>query len=67
MYVRAYVPAYIRTWWVALRNVTRNVVAYHRYRLYVHSLTLSDTLNSDIWSPTMEMEVGDNGMVGPWW
>ena len=30
---------YVRThtWWVMLRNVTRNVVTYHRYRPYVTS------------------------------
>jgi len=33
---------YIRTWWVTLRNVTRNVVAYHRP--YSHMcVTQSDT------------------------
>jgi len=53
MYVRACVRTYVRTW-VTLRNVTRNVVAYHREgRPYAgmcasRSLTHSDTLDSDI-------------------
>jgi len=25
------VRMYVRTWWVTLRNVTRNVVTYHRH------------------------------------
>ena len=48
--VRKYVCAYVRTWWVTLRNVTQNVVTYHRYRPYgvTHSLTHSYTLDSNI-------------------
>jgi len=68
---------YVRMWWVTLRNVTRNVITYHRYRpaIYAgicasHSLTHSDTLDSDIdcrrqRSMTMEAKVGDDVAVGP--
>ena len=31
-YVRTCVRVYVCTWWVTLRNVTRNVVTYHRHR-----------------------------------
>ena len=41
-----YVWTYVRTWWVTLRNVTRNVDTYHRYRPYVRH-TVWHILDSD--------------------
>ena len=69
---KVHVHTYVLMWWVMLRNVTWNVVTYHRYRPLCasHSLTRLDTLDSDIdcmrrRALAMEMEVGDDSPVGP--
>jgi len=42
--VRMYVRKYVRTWWVTLRNVTRNVVTYHRQGLGIgHNMCVTQT------------------------
>jgi len=71
-----YVRTCVCTWWVTLRNVTRNVVTYHRqglgmYRPYVHHTVWhiqirSTQIDCGRWhSLAIEMEVGDDGTAWP--
>ena len=39
---------YVRTWWVTLRNVTRNVVTYRRYHIWVLGMGHMCVTQSDI-------------------
>ena len=65
------VRMYVRIWWVTLRNVTRNVVAYmhptqgHRYRPYVrHTVWICSTQIS--WLRTMAFFGDGDGGQEQW-
>jgi len=69
--VRMYVHTCVCTWWVTLRNVTRNVVTYHRhrYRPYVRHtvwhIQIRSTQIDRRRRHSLAMEVRDDGAVGP--
>jgi len=65
MYMHMYAYMYVCMWWVTLRNVTRNVVTYYRYRPYVHHIIWYARLRcSWSWMTALFCD-GDGGQE--WW